>query len=582
VSLFLDIYGLLSVVLQGLLLTGQSLTLGGIAFLILCALPLAGELGADGEKTVRRCLRLTQGSAIAVAAVAVLGVAAQAAILADTLDLPIGETVTAAFGPAGLAQAALALAIVLLCRRSAGQALVPRFRAPKGRGDSVGTPCVSSQDVGTSKRTLLGPLALGLAGLALLASATVNSHAVAALEDRSLLTAATALHRLCAGGWIGGIPYFLIALAGSGADWRRIGRRFSFLSMAAVAAVAASGTVMSLSYIGSLEALYGTVYGLMVTGKLVLFAGLLGLGGMNALAVRRRSADPGAALLRLRRFAEAEIGVGITVLFMAASITSLPPAADLTQDRVTLAEYAQRLTPKWPSFSTPAQASLAIARMQAWVDLEVSPTAAATTHYTPGAGRPMPRNAANIAWSEFNHHWAGAFVLIMAMLTLADRNERKRWAQHWPLLFLPMAAFLAYRDLVEGGLYNGIGFFALLREPEIVQHLFFYALMAAFGLFETGVRTGRIAAPRAALAFPLLTATAAAALLTHVHSIGDAKELLLLEASHLPLAVLGIVFAWSRWLELRLAPAEGAAIAGSVWRASFLLVGLLLLFYREI
>jgi putative copper resistance protein D len=140
--------------------------------------------------------------------------------------------------------------------------------------------------------------------------------------------------------------------------------------------------------------------------------------------------------------------------------------------------------------------------------------------------------------------------------------------------------FLAYRDIVEGGLEDDIGFLALLRDPEIVQHLFFYALMASFGIFEWSVRTGRLRSPGAALVFPLLTATAAGALLTHSHSLANVKDLLLMEVTHVPLALLGITFGWARWLELRLVPAEGA-IAGSVWRGCFVLVGLLLVLYRE-
>jgi copper resistance protein D len=38
---------------------------------------------------------------------------------------------------------------------------------------------------------------------------------------------------------------------------------------------------------------------------------------------------------------------------------------------------------------------------------------------------------------------------------------------------------------------------------------------------------------------------------------------------------------WARWLELRLVPTEGV-VAGRVWRACFVLVGLLLVLYREI
>jgi putative copper resistance protein D len=279
------------------------------------------------------------------------------------------------------------------------------------------------------------------------------------------------------------------------------------MSLASVTRIAATGVVMSLFYIGSFEALYGTAYGIMVFAKTLLFIGVLCLGGMNFLVVERLRRDSTAPILRLRRFVE--VGVGITMLFIAASITSLPPAIYLTNDRVTLADYAQRLTPRWPSFSTPAQASLAVAELQAQLDAETAQGAPAASAYVPGAGLPPPRNAANIAWSEYNRHWAGGFVLIMAQLALAERNGSARWARRWPLLFVPFAGFLAYRDLAEGGLEDDIGFFTLLRDPEIAQHLFFYALMAAFGVFEWSVRTQRRRSAGDALVFPLLTATPA-------------------------------------------------------------------------
>jgi copper resistance protein D len=548
-ALLLDIYGLLSVVVHGMLLTAQSLALGGVAFVVLVARPLAGSLGDASARILARCRRLTQWSAGALIVIVAVNVATETLVLANTLDISLAESVTASFAFAGFGQMAAAALIALSCR-------------PSARAGTIG---------------------LVLPGLGLLAAATATSHAVAQIDDRVLLSAATALHRLCAGSWIGGIPYFLIALGGSSSQgaWRLIGKRFSLLSLASVTAIAATGIVMSLFYIGSFAALYGTAYGIMVMAKSLLFIGLLCLGGMNFLVVERLRLDPAAPILRLRRFAEVEVGVGITVLFIAASITSLPPAIYLTTDRVTLAEYAERLTLRMPSFSTPAQASLALAELQAKLDTEPAQGAPTASAYVPGAGLPPPRNAANIAWSEYNHHWAGVFVLVMALLALAERNGSARWACHWPLLFLPFAAFLAYRDLAEGGLEDNIRFLALLRDPEIAQHLFFYALMASFGLFEWNVRTGRLRSPGAALVFPLLTATAAGALLTHSHSLANVKDLLLIEVTHVPLALLGITFAWARWLEVRLVPAEGA-IAGWAWRTSFVVVGLLLVLYREI
>ena len=60
----------------------------------------------------------------------------------------------------------------------------------------------------------------------------------------------------------------------------------------------------------------------------------------------------------------------------------------------------------------------------------------------------------------------------------------------------------------------------------------------------------------------------------------NAKEQLLIELSHVPLALFGVAAGWARWLELRLDPPAGR-IAGRVWPVCLVLVGLVLLNYRE-
>jgi putative copper resistance protein D len=107
-------------------------------------------------------------------------------------------------------------------------------------------------------------------------------------------------------------------------------------------------------------------------------------------------------------------------------------------------------------------------------------------------------------------------------------------------------------------------------------------LVIALALFEWQVQTGRVASERARLVFPMLVAVAGALLLTHSHSLGNIKEEVLAELSHAPIAVLGIVAGWSRWLELRL-PSENKMRErmGWLWPACFVLIGLLLLNYRE-
>ena len=56
------------------------------------------------------------------------------------------------------------------------------------------------------------------------------------------------------------------------------------------------------------------------------------------------------------------------------------------------------------------------------------------------------------------------------------------------------------------------------------------------------------------MVFPLMTAAGGALLLTHSHAIANIKDQLLIELTHTPLALAGILAGWSRWLELRLDP----------------------------
>src|SRR5262249_59263258 len=97
------------------------------------------------------------------------------------------------------------------------------------------------------------------------------------------------------------------------------------------------------------RALLGTGYGLMVLTKVVILVGLALLGASNFFTVRKLATAPGIRLLGLRRFVEVEVGLGLTVFFAAASLTSLPPAVDVVTDRASLAEVGTRFTPRRPS-----------------------------------------------------------------------------------------------------------------------------------------------------------------------------------------------------------------------------------------
>jgi copper resistance protein D len=147
------------------------------------------------------------------------------------------------------------------------------------------------------------------------------------------------------------------------------------------------------------------------------------------------------------------------------------------------------------------------------------------------------------------------------------------------VLFLVLAGFLFIRSDPEVWPLGQISFLDSLRDVEVLQHRFFVLLIAIFGLFEWWVRARGVRG-WPALVFPLVTAIGGAALLTHSHAIANIKDQLLIEITHTPLALAGIAAGWARWLELRLDP-PASRRAGWVWPLCFVLVGLILLDYRE-
>jgi copper resistance protein D len=169
---------------------------------------------------------------------------------------------------------------------------------------------------------------------------------------------------------------------------------------------------------------------------------------------------------------------------------------------------------------------------------------------------------------------------VIGLMALLERSGRVPMAKHWPLIFLGLAAFLFFRSDPEVWPMGDIGLIESMKDPEVVQHRFYVVLTIFFAFFEWRVRLGLTRGPWPPLIFPLLTAIGGVALLTHSHAIANVKDQLLIELTHLPLAIFGIAAGWARWLEIRL-EGRAARIAGWLWPVFFIAVGLVLLTYRE-
>jgi putative copper resistance protein D len=318
----------------------------------------------------------------------------------------------------------------------------------------------------------------------------------------------------------------------------------------------------------------------MVTAKVLLFGLLLSLGALNYQLVRR---SPACSILSsLKRFGEAEIGIGITVILTAASLTSLPPAADLTRERLSASEIFTRMAPRPPRLGSPTIEELP-EDVYAAQSKAFGTGALSTESFVPGQAGTRPNTPAEKAWSEYNHHWAGILVLAVGLLALVAQAGHVSCARHWPLAFLGLAVFLFLRSDPEVWPLGPNGFWVTFADPEVLLHRIFVLLVIGLAVFEWLVQTGRVASPNIRLVFPLLVGVSGALLLTHSHTLGNIKEEVLAEWSHIPLAILAVAAGWSRWLELRL-PAENRTrnAMARLWPACIVLIGAILLNYHEI
>lgn len=423
-----------------------------------------------------------------------------------------------------------------------------------------------------------------VACLIILLASVATSHAWSRMDSRYLLAALTFLHQATAGIWIGALPFLLIAISKVKNELAagEVVQRFSRMAMISVAILLAAGVGISVKYIDTPNAFYGTSYGAMVATKLFLFAVLIVLGALNKKIVEGVRANQFGLLTRLRRFAEVEVGIGFTVILAAASLTSQPPATDLPRDRLSLGEIAHRFAPRWPRLTSPAVNELTTPTRQVIKQeaVEAEKAGLPPPTYVPGELPATPNTPSDIAWSEYNHHWAGVVVLILGLLAVASRSGHLPWARHWPLAFFGLAVFLLLRADPENWPLGPNGFWESFLEAEVLQHRFFTLIIIAFAIFEWRVQTGRTQSRTAALMFPAVCAIGGAILFTHSHALGNVKEETLAEWSHIPLGLLAVLAGWARWTELRITP-EVRKVFSWIWPICFVLIGTMLLLYRE-
>ena len=298
------------VILRWVQMAGAMILFGSSLF-CLYALP---RTDGGSEIALQWPKRLLISSAGAVLIACILGFLAQTAVLAGSVqDALQPDALTAAatgmsFGKSSIVRAAIA-----------GLSVIGLVFAKPGRGT------------------------LGLATLAggvLCASFAWMGHGAATEGAAGLLhTVADIVHALAAGVWIGALVAFFLLLRprAPSAELDRVVHGalhgFSGIGSALVAVLIVSGLVNSWFLVGlsGVSELWTTPYGELLSLKLAVFVGMLGLAAANrfrltpALGAATGERDSSAALAALRRSLILETALAFLVVGLVAWLGTLEP-----------------------------------------------------------------------------------------------------------------------------------------------------------------------------------------------------------------------------------------------------------------
>ena len=197
-----------------------------------------------------------------------------------------------------------------------------------------------------------GWLFVGLASIGGLGVDVATGHAAAG-SDWLLQIGAQWLHGLGAAGWMGGLAALLLTLRTTPAEDRLVtARRFSFWAGIGLVVVIVTGALRALVEVGTLEALVGTTFGVVVLLKGAVLLALAALGAFNRFVTLRNAAN---LVGRLRRVGGAEITLAVVVLGLSALLVNQTPPTSAVANP---APVAQPIVATGHDFGTSVRARL--------------------------------------------------------------------------------------------------------------------------------------------------------------------------------------------------------------------------------
>ncbi|HKN86408.1 MAG TPA: CopD family protein, partial [Nitrospiraceae bacterium] len=501
-----------------------------------------------GDSATLGGVTLLHWGAVALAAAVGIKLVIKGAVLASALgELPLEAYIATVQFKAGLLRVILALAFIWYAKRL--------MKDPRK---------ISSW---TAVAALTVPLVVSGAWLV---------HAVGRFEDRGLLMFTTVVHQLAAAIWFGCVAQLLILWrardkeAGAKDLWPLAITRFAWMGISSVILLIATGLFLAWRYIGSWDGLFGTGYGSLVVTKGALLLVALGFAYLNNRAGRRwrKNGDLTGLVNKVPYYIEAETFVLVGVLFVAASLSSQPPAVDIPDRTASVSEVVNMFMPSIPRIHSPSHQELLAGEAGRVAVVNKIPSVAAKE------------------WSDYNHNMSGILLTLMGLLAMLSYvgTRELAWTKYWPAGFIGLGIFLFFRSDAETWPLGPIGFWeSTFGNGEVFQHRIATMMPFLLGGIELKARSD----PRAnklKFVFPILCAFGGVLLLTHAHAEFELKSEFLIQAIHTTMGLLAIIVASGRWLELRLVSRDGyqeGRIAGLISVAALFLIGVIMVFYRE-
>lgn len=184
------------------------------------------------------------------------------------------------------------------------------------------------------------------------------------------------------------------------------------------------------------------------------------------------------------------------------------------------------------------------------------------------------------AYSEWNHHMAGVFVLVAGMLALLAtvKGPHFAWARYgWPSLFFLLGVFLFVRLDPGAWPWGPLTFWESVTDVQVLQHMLFILIVLGIGTIEWLRARGTLTHLAWAWVFPSLAISAAVMLFLHKH--GEGPSAAKIYRHHSIMATSGIVSMIAKVFEdARLFDNK---FCGYLWTTLIMFVGVMLLIYTE-